>query len=82
MKDLKNCDYRAISEVALNVLYGKIPLNKNQKKKLAKHKEKLRALTEKKLSLRQRKHIINQKGGFISALLFPAITTLIEKLMQ
>ena len=56
-----------ISEVALNILQGNIPLKEHHKKKLNKHKKSLRALASKGVSVKNRKKIINQHGGMIGA---------------
>ena len=56
-----------ISEVALNILQGNIPLKEHHKKKLNKHKKSLRALASKGVSVKKRKKIINQHGGMIGA---------------
>ena len=57
----------ALSECALNILNGVVPLTPAKKKKLAKFKENLRALSKKKNSLRNKREVI-QTGGFISLL--------------
>ena len=56
-----------ISEVALNILQGNVPLKGHHKKKLNKHKKSLRALASKGVSVTKRKKIINQHGGMIGA---------------
>ena len=56
-----------ISEVALNILQGNVPLKAHHKKKLNKHKKSLRALASKGVSVQKRKKIINQHGGMIGA---------------
>ena len=81
-KNLKNCDYFAISEICLNILKGNIPLKKFRREKLRKYKEKIRQLAKKDLPLYKRKEITNQKGGFLSALLVPAIISLIERIFK
>ena len=56
-----------ISEVALNILQGNIPLKEHHKKKLNQHKKSLRGLASKGVSVKKRKKIINQHGGMIGA---------------
>ena len=56
-----------ISEVALNILQGNVPLKSHHKKKLNKHKKSLRALASKGVSVNKRKKIINQHGGMVAA---------------
>ena len=65
-KDLLQC----LSECALNVVKGNVPLTVAQKNKLIKYKQKLRKVADKKVSLKQ-KHKIIQTGGFAAALLAP-----------
>lgn len=57
----------ALSECALNVLTGVVPLTAAKKRKLSKFKENLRALAKKKTSLTNKKRVL-QSGGFISLL--------------
>ena len=54
-----------ISEVALNILQGNIPLKEHHKKKLNKHKKSLRGLASKGVSVKKRKKILNQHGGML-----------------
>ena len=58
----------AIGEVALNLLKGNIIVPKPSFKRLKPHKSKLLYLTRKKPSLKQKKELLNQKGGFLPAL--------------
>ena len=58
----------AIGEVALNLLKGNIIVPSSSFKLSKPHKSKLLYLTRKKPSLKQKKEVINQKGGFLSAL--------------
>ena len=67
---------RCLCECALNVLNGNIPLTPADKKKLNKYKNKLRYLTNRKLSAQKKKKTLNQKGGFLGALLTPVLSAL------
>ena len=72
---INTCDkdfMNVFCECALNVLKGKIPLNKNQKQRLSRHKDLLRTLAHKRLAIKRKKEIL-QTGGFLSALLGPII---------
>lgn len=64
-----------LCECAKNILKGRVPLNKSQKKLLAKRKAALRKLTTKKLSLKKKQKII-QSGGFLGAILGPIVSVL------
>ena len=74
----------ALSEGALNLLGGNIDLNKREKRRLAKFKNKLRRIANKKESLKSRKKIL-QTGkfasilaGVLAPLLFEGIGALIK----
>jgi len=75
---VKNCD-RALmdcfSECAKNILKGNVPMSDRQFSRLKRQKTNVRDLASKRTSLRK-KRLIVQKGGFIQALLMPAIATL------
>ena len=74
----------ALAECALNILHGRVPLTPFQKDKLSKFKNKLRSLTVKRLSLENKKKVL-QTGGFvgllaslIAPLIFEGIGTLVK----
>lgn len=71
----------AVSECACNILSGRVKLNPKQKKRLARHKVGLRHLTNKKVSLKK-KRVIIQKGGFLPAFLGPIIGILGKLLLS
>ena len=58
----------AIGEIALNLLKGNIVIPNSSFTRLKPHKSKLLYLTRKKPSLKQKKLVLNQKGGFLPAL--------------
>ena len=61
---------KAVCECAANVLKGYVHISSPQKKRLKQFVKELRAITNAKVSLKKRRHII-QKGGFLPALLTP-----------
>ncbi len=67
---------RAVAELALNVLSGNVKLSPKEKKQLSGFKQELRLLANKKLSLRKKRQVIVQRGGFIGALLAPLASIL------
>ena len=70
---------QCLCECALNILHGNVPLTTAQKQKLRCHKNTLRTLGSKKISLtKKKKKLVNQKGGFISALAGPVLGILGE----
>ena len=82
---VEKCDRQVIdcvSECAKkNVLKGNVPLTNAQMSKLRPRREDLRALSVKKTSLAKKRKII-QKGGFLSALLAPALSVLAGLLLK
>ena len=57
-------DIEAVSECTINLLKGNIPLSKTQYDKFYKCKDAIRTLANRKNSLKTKKEIINQRGGF------------------
>ena len=77
----------SLSELALKLLSGVIPLKANHYKKLKRHAQKLRTLAKKKGSVKRRKDLLvrNQRGGFLTVLaglLAPLALNLISKLVK
>ena len=58
----------ALQEIVKNLLSGNIPLNKKQTNRLKKHKLLLRKLVN-KCTLRKKKSLLKQQGGFLASLL-------------
>lgn len=77
---LRHCSpdfLQALSEVALNLLKGNIPLSQRQYKTLKSKKKIIRLLGHRKTSLKQKRQaLMTQSGGFILPLLAAAIPIL------
>ena len=67
---------RSLCECSLNVLKGNVKLNSHQKRKLSRHKRKLRTLADHKIPNSRKKQLLVQQGGFVGALLGPVLSTL------
>ena len=68
----------AVTEIVYNMLKGVIELTPDQKRRLSRHKEEFRALVNKKLSIKKKRRILNQKGtGAGLATLIPIALTLL-----
>lgn len=65
----------SLSECSLNILKGRVKLTPAQKKQLSRYKYNLRALADKRTTVKKRKQIL-QRGGFIGALLKPVLSVL------
>ena len=76
-----------ISECCQNILKGNVPLSTAQKNKLRSKRQQLRQLANKHVSVKKKKVILNQKGGFlpllaIAPLLAKAIIPVVEEIIQ
>jgi len=81
---LKKCDddlIRCFSECTQNLLKQRVTLTSRQFKKLEPHKYHLRELADRRTPLKKKRRIV-QRGGFVQALLVPAIATLGSLLMK
>lgn len=62
-----------LCEVTLNIFRGTIPLSHTQYKKLEKKKTAIKIIADKKIGIRKKRLMINQKGGFLLPLLSVAV---------
>lgn len=73
----------ALCEIAINVLYGRVPLTTKQYNQLNKNKRLIRLIADKKVKTVKKKRLITQHGsGFILPLLsaaIPFITSLFSR---
>jgi hypothetical protein len=70
----------AISEGALNILKGNVPLSKQKFQQLQRYKNNVKQLATKRTSRRKKRAIILQRGGFMGVLasvLIPTIAALV-----
>ncbi len=67
---------KSLCEICLNTLKGTLPLNQTQVGKLKRHKTAIKLLAHKRTSLKAKKQVINQKGGFLGSLLSLALPLL------
>ena len=70
-----------LQECCINIMNGNVPLTTVQKAKLKRHKEKLLALRKKKTSHQQRLKI-EQRGGFLPALIAPVLGALVAGIFK
>ncbi len=73
----------ALSEGALNILNGNVKLTTRKYSSLKRYRSQLRQLANRRTSMRAKRALIQQRGGFLGALasiLVPAITGLIGAL--
>lgn len=67
---------KAICECCLNTLKGNVPISKDQKKSLSRHRKVLRTLADRKVSLIKKRKLIIQKGGFLNILIPTVLSAL------
>jgi hypothetical protein len=68
-------------ECAINTLNGNQKLNKHEKTKLSKYKNRLRALVNPEISFKSKRKILIQKGVFIVPLLTSILSSVIGPLI-
>ena len=73
---------KCLCEICLNVLKGNVSLSQVQKRKLSRHKQKLRTLANPRASVASKKKLLVQQGGFIGALIGPVLSTLAGLLLK
>lgn len=66
----------AVAEIVLNLLKGQIPLTDKQNSSIKRYKNVLREITRRSTSLKKKKRLLKQKGGFLPTLIPIALTIL------
>jgi hypothetical protein len=73
---------KSIVECAINTLNGNHKLTKEDKNKLSKYKNRLRSLVNSKITFKNERKLIVQKGGFIIPLLTIILTGVVGTLIS
>ena len=73
---------KAIVECAINTLNGNHKLSKDEKGKLSKYKNRLRALVNPKISFKNKRKLLIQRGGFIVPLLTSILSGVIGAIIN
>ena len=73
---------KVIVECAINKLNGNHILTKDEKSKLSKYKNRLRALVNPKISFKVKRKLLVQKGGFIVPLLTSILFSVIGAIVS
>lgn len=77
-REVINC----IAECSLNIIKGNVPITHVQKKNLRPRKRHLRLLAQRKIPIKEKRKIINQKGGALLGLLLkPLIGSVIGEVL-
>lgn len=69
-------EIRSIAECALNVLKNRIKLNNQQKRKLKRHKDVLRYISQRNKNTKKKRRLLQMKGGFLTTLIPLALSAL------
>ena len=72
---------KTISEICLNLLKGKVNLSPADLKKLKKYKTQIISLSQKRHSVKTRRKLCNQRGGFIGSLIATILPALISTIV-
>lgn len=71
-----------LCECGLNIIKGHVPLTKAQFKKLKRLRRPLQQIANKKISLKKKRRVLEQKGGFfLPSLLAPIIGVLAKSVL-
>ena len=75
LKQATKEELASLFEICLNILRGNLPLSPHMHNKLKRERNTLRKLADKKISLKQKKKVINQKGflGTIASIALPLL---------
>lgn len=74
------CLYKALNEIAVNVVARKVPLTLKQKRELRKHRIKIQKLACKTNNKKKQKQLVNQSGGILPIIL-PAVISAIASII-
>lgn len=77
-KDQLHC----LTEIAYNTIKGKLKHDHVSVKKLKKFRTEIRNLAKKSISLKKKREIIAQRGGFIPLLLSPIISAIVSSVLS
>jgi hypothetical protein len=72
---------RILSEICLNILRGNVTLSKMQVHRLKRHKQTVRSLAKRNVSIKDKRHQLVQRGGFLP-LLLPVIASALGGLIS
>lgn len=73
---------KTLSEISLNTLRGNIAHTPSTRKKLEKYKNKLRCMACRNRSIKAKRRILNQQGGFLPTLIGTLLSGIIGTLLQ
>lgn len=69
-------ELNSLIELLINILHGRLELPKSKIKSLARYKNILRQLCQKRCGIKKKRRLLKQHGGFLSTILPIAISVL------
>lgn len=82
LKILDNKTIKAICDCSLNIVRGTLKITPEEKEKLRKHEKSLLKLIDKRIPIKQKKELIQQKGGgFLLPLLAPVLASVLANVL-
>ena len=75
-------ELKSLCEICLNILKGNIPLGDTNFRRLNRNCNTIKALANKRISLKIKKGIVNQKGGFLGTVASIALPLLASLFTQ
>ena len=68
LKAATNAELKGLCEVCLNVVHGNVRLSKKRYSCFKRRKDVLHKLSDRKISLKSKRKVVNQHGGFLGTL--------------
>ena len=81
LETITNDQLRALTEIVVNLLQSVLPLTPSNRNKLKKHRQVIRQLGDRTISLKKKKELLCRQGSVITLLLKsvePALTSYIQ----
>lgn len=85
LRHATTAELKGLCEICMNLKRGRIPLDSNTFKSFKRQRKTITALANKRVSLKKKKELVNQKGGFIGKLAIfalPLLTDIIARQIQ
>ena len=82
LRHATKAELKGLFEVCLNLLRGNLPVDAKTLKAFKRQRKTIEALSNKRVALKTKREIINQKGGFVGKLAIfalPLLTDLISR---
>lgn len=82
LRTADNSLIKCIQECIFNTLKGNVPLERNEKKRLVKHKTILRRVAAKGGNLKEKRKLLVQRGGFLPYIIAPILGAILSRFIE